>query len=1253
MLKNFLLLSLLINFSNSYFKFTIELRDKFYSFNPFKTFQKKLDIKSNTELNIEAFISKNSSTPSSISIRHISSKYSIDYSNYGISNLTLIIHTSLTNLNEMFLDGDQLNSIKLESYNEKVIDMENMFSKCTGLQFVDFSEFDLTEVTSFKGLFENCIGLSEVIFGEQLITNLLNMEKMFYGCYSGDLKLDLSNLDTSKVTNMYGLFYNNNYLKYINLSNFNTSKVTNFSYMFYQNYYLTELDITNFDTSNAKDMSGMFTNCKRLTYLNISNFNTSSVLSMDYMFQGCGSLTSLNVSNFDTSKVTSMISMFYTYISLDPSIKVPESALKILDLTNFNTSLVTSMNRMFYNSKNLYKLNIKNFDTSSVTDMTYMFSGCESLTTLDISNFSGEKVTNTSYMFEKCTFLISLNFDNFKAKEIKDMGYMFSNCRCLTSLNLIHFDTSLVTNMKQMFYECKFLSYLCINNFSTKNVLNMNQMFSGCISLVSLNLSKFEIGDTDIDFKKILNPISDNLIYCIKDDTYEKIKSEIENKDCIIRDNNCINNWSKNSYKYIEGTSICIPECNLTDNYKYEYNGKCYSSCPKGTTSLYNDNFLCEEFSQIKFITNEELKKINNMINNTELNIDYRDILKICQPTDFLKDKCKPIKYNSNMVEMIKNSIKDGLMDDLLNEVVNEKKLDIYNEDDNIKYVVTSLYNQRNKNYENISVLNISYQCEMNLKQIYNINPNDTLIIFKYDYSIKGLLIPIVGYEIYHPITKELLNISYCNDTKIDIIIPVNINENKLYKYDPKNEYYKNKCNSYPNEKNVDMTLYDRKKEFNEKNLSLCSKNCEYVEYNNITKKAICQCEPQYNSSLITLDNIINKKKLLNNFLDIKATSNIAIIKCYNIFFSKVGFKNNIGSYLLIIILIIFIAGLISFILKGNKLLNDQIDIIAKSSEDNNKTLKFEENKQIKVAKNHFDNMSSISTQKKSKNKNKNKKKENRTKTQPNLISFDYQGKNDDKKNVKSNIIDSNLSFMPIKKNKKGIIKIKNKNNNKKKEKKYNDSELNIFDYEEAEQFDKRTYFNIYFSLIKTKHPLISSFYPHDNYNLISIKICLLFFSFGLSLTINSLFFTDETMHKIYEDEGIFNFVYSLPKIIYSTLISTLINIIIKKLASSEDIILKVKKEKKLAKKNKKILKIQFSLFFSIGFILLGLCWFYIGCFCAVYNNTQIYLLEDTLISFDITIIIPFIKFLITSLIRINSLKKPGKCLYSISKFIQ
>ena len=148
-------------------------------------------------------------------------------------------------------------------------------------------------------------------------------------------------------------------------------------------------------------------------------------------------------------------------------------------------------------------------------------------------------------------------------------------------------------------------------------------------------------------------------------------------------------------------------------------------------------------------------------------------------------------------------------------------------------------------------------------------------------------------------------------------------------------------------------------------------------------------------------------------------------------------------------------------------------------------------------------------------------------------------------------------------------------------------------------------------------------------------------------------------MHKIYEDEGIFNFVYSLPKIIYSTLISSVISIIINKLALTEDAILNINKEKNAkeikekAEKTKKYFVIKFILFFIIGFILLGIYWFYIGCFCAVYINTQYYLIKDTLISFGFSLIIPFIKYLLPCMIRKTSLKKPGQCLYDISKILQ
>ena len=244
----------------------------------------------------------------------------------------------------------------------------------------------------------------------------------------------------------------------------------------------------------------------------------------------------------------------------------------------------------------------------------------------------------------------------------------------------------------------------------------------------------------------------------------------------------------------------------------------------------------------------------------------------------------------------------------------------------------------------------------------------------------------------------------------------------------------------------------------------------------------------------------------------------------------------------------------------------------------------------------------------------------------------------------------------------------KKKKRNKKRNKKineikvnYNESELNMLDYIKAKKFDKRSYIEFYFSLIKTRHPLISSFLPNIDYNPMTIKICLLLFSFALAFILNTLFFTDKTMYQIYEDEGIFNFIYNIPKIIYSTLISTVIDILMKKLALSQESFLEIKNEKeKKAKdindkalKAKKIIIIKFILFFIISVLLLSLFWFYIGCFCAVYRNTQIYLLKDTLLSFLLSLIIPFLKFLLPCIIKINLVKESGKCFYNLSKLLQ
>ena len=215
--------------------------------------------------------------------------------------------------------------------------------------------------------------------------------------------------------------------------------------------------------------------------------------------------------------------------------------------------------------------------------------------------------------------------------------------------------------------------------------------------------------------------------------------------------------------------------------------------------------------------------------------------------------------------------------------------------------------------------------------------------------------------------------------------------------------------------------------------------------------------------------------------------------------------------------------------------------------------------------------------------------------------------------------------------------------------------------YKEALLIDKRTYFEYYLSLLKKKHIILFIFMPVNDFNLITIKLGLFIVSFCLYLTVNALFFTDKTMHKIYEDKGIFNILLQLPQIIFSTLISTTISMIIKLLALSEKDVIKLRKIKNKTKafeKSYKLFKwllIKFNLFFFISILLLMFFWYYISTFCAVYKNTQTILLKNSLTSFGLTLLYPFGLNLLPGFFRIPALKakkKNKETLYKISLLI-
>ena len=198
-------------------------------------------------------------------------------------------------------------------------------------------------------------------------------------------------------------------------------------------------------------------------------------------------------------------------------------------------------------------------------------------------------------------------------------------------------------------------------------------------------------------------------------------------------------------------------------------------------------------------------------------------------------------------------------------------------------------------------------------------------------------------------------------------------------------------------------------------------------------------------------------------------------------------------------------------------------------------------------------------------------------------------------------------------------------------------------------------------SLLKKKQLILLTFIPTNDYNLTYVKIALFIVSFSLYFTINGFFFSDDTMHKVYKDNGTFNILYQIPQILYSSGISTIINMILKQLSLSEKDILHLKREedkRNAIKKSKNIescLKLKFIIFFILSICMMLFFWYFISCFCAVYTNTQHILIKDTLISFCTSMIYPFIINIFPGFFRLPALRaknKDKKCIYKISLII-
>ena len=940
----------------------------------------------------------------------------------------------------------------------------------------------------------------------------------------------------------------------------------------------------------------------------------TDIINCEHMFSGCSSITEFNLSEFDSSKVIDMSGMFEGC-----------SSLTSLDLSTLKTSNVADMYYMFRNCLSLSSINLSNIDTSNVYDMGDLFKNCFSLTSLDLSTFNTSNADLMDYMFSGCVNLTFLNLSNFETSQVTLMEHMFESCYSLKSLDLSNFNTLNVGDMEKMFYDCLKLEYIILNiknNFQNEQIVTTNTQ----LNQLELNINE----DVNI-VKEIFSQLNNKSCFAL--DCSEDLSSS--NQEHIFPTYNACNENEDDSSSNPSGTTIKLKDNIGTEN---PLNHELCAKCNSNYNQVGNDDPFKFGIHINKNCYNDLNSKCYYTCNECYIHgndIDHK--CNVCNEHYTIKFK-HSIFYNcySNCVN------EDNKCYENLTQIIEKEFTEFYNtinldngQDEIIQtekmiFTFTSLKNQKNKINENKPTIDFG-ECETLLRKEYGLELDQELYIKKIDIIQEETNAKKVQYDVYckHSDRKlEKLDLSICMNSTIAIHIPITGDANK---YNISSEYYHDICYTTTSEDGTDLTLKERQDIYIKDTKKLCPENCEFSGYSQ-TGPAICSCDfSETSSSVVGFDfDSINNKKLFKNFKDIKNSLNFKILICYKKLFTKKGIINNIGAYIIGAIIFYHLISNIVLCITKPKL--------------NEKTKN--------ITFNLYISHRSIKTKKEFES-NKDKSKKIFLKKEENLTKIKYNKK----------ITTSNTKLKKINKESKKNIKLKQtkKNNNKNESTKLNDDEINELPYNSALIYDKRVFFDYYVSLLKTKHNLLCIF-SSNNCDSRLIKIDLLFIGFSINYAINALFYDDDTMHKIHERKGDYDMESQLPIIIYSFLITIILNSPINFLALSEGELINLKQnitnknEMQKEKCLKRKLAAKLCFYYIISFLLLSFIWYYVSIFCVIYRNTQVHLFKDSISFFGISLFTPCLFYLLPGFFRIPSLSNKNnnrKCLYEFSKFLQ
>ena len=760
-----------------------------------------------------------------------------------------------------------------------------------------------------------------------------------------------------------------------------------------------------------------------------------------------------------------------------------------------------------------------------------------------------------------------------------------------------------------------------------------------------------------------------------------------------IHDQRCLTCLSDYTYDYWHYLKKYIPNC-IPINKFYDNETKSVINCEENFYYFYpeQDKRICfkngldcpDDFPYL----NSSTKECENYTLPTTTIIPTTIIEQICSFNSYKNNTCS---FSNDSKEEILNKLRN-----ILDTYPGKGAILTVNANDGFAFQIKeSTKEKESTNTNNLAIIDLG-ECEQKLKERYHINSDKPLLTFEKVTDKPNE--KYIQYEVYNPITFDKLDLSYCSNTEISIYIPLTLTEKteKFYKnlmdqgYDPFNindKFYREICTPYKSENGTDVLLDDREEFIYNSiaNETICPDNCEYSSYLLDVKYLKCDCKVN-TSGIDTLDlNHISGKNIYKSFISTMKFSNYKVMICYNLVFNLKIFIHNYGSISTLILFFVYAIFIVYHAFRGIRSLKLNISkLMFESMKSSNEDIKIISDENYK--KNRIQNKRH-NTKYSHKNKTKlefpPKRTSSKKLTKATLIVKETEGV--DFINMENN--------PKIKKGKRRSFKLKSKlennkiigyqvqnlktsddkfnedkvkegdeNDIKKKQSKLDNFELNNLEYDEACELDKRGFCSTYISVLMREHLVLFTFFSFKDYNLFHVKIERFFIAICTDMTMNGLFFIHESMHKKYTENEDFTFIQKLPQLLFTLLVSHVLEVIICFLCMTDTAFYEIKSLPKTEENREKIINIidciknKLMGFYIFTFLLFLFYWYFISAFCAVYQNTQIIFLRDSGISFLISCIDPFIIYAFTCLLRTISLSKSFRrklsCIYKLSDII-